>query len=140
MKKLVANIEWSGDNFAGYIHDKSLGTLLFAFENVEKMNETIKDTLDFHVEGMRKDGDAIPQWYINHEYVVKPMLEMSAVLHLYDGIIPLKSLSKLSGVDVKRLRVYASGKSKPQKQTVAMIKSGIKTIAKKCSELAMLSL
>ena len=60
-------IENAGPNFSAYVPD--LPGCVATGANVDEVQREIREAIELHLEGMRKDGDPIPQPSSSVQYV-----------------------------------------------------------------------
>jgi predicted RNase H-like HicB family nuclease len=110
MKKIAVSVEFDG----GY--GASINVLLGCVAGANsfgKLREMMAQAVEMHLQGMRKDGDAIPPEFCSgYELVYK--LDAQALLITYDGILTKSALSRMSEVNEKQLWYYAVGKKNPR--------------------------
>jgi hypothetical protein len=73
----------------------------------------VKDSIDFHVECAKIDGEAYPE-ALDSEYELEYVFDIESLLSFYDGIISRAALSRLTGINEKQLGHYICGRSKPR--------------------------
>ena len=52
-------IEWAETNYSAYVPD--LPGCVSVGDTVEEVTDNIREAIEFHLEGMRADGDPIPE-------------------------------------------------------------------------------
>lgn len=103
--------------------------------NLLELKKNIDEALHFHIDSMRKDGDAIPQEFEGDwEYIWHPTIR--ALIHQTDGILTRSSIAKEAGINQQQLSHYASGYRTPRPEMKRKIMNAIHTIA---SELSAIS-
>lgn len=65
------------DNYCARLSDNVPGAVVFTAETYEELTEEADKTILFHVEGMIKDGDDVPEWLANGEYDIEFVKEES---------------------------------------------------------------
>jgi predicted RNase H-like HicB family nuclease len=58
MSECATIIEDAGDNFCAYVPD--LPGCVGAADTVEELEELMREVIEFHIEGMRLDGEEVP--------------------------------------------------------------------------------
>ena len=89
----------------------------------------VQESVNFWLEGRRKDGDVYPAVF-DGEYQLVYDFDVATLLDYYRGIFSFAALQEITGINQKQLSHYASGISKPRKQQVDKIKSGLRRLAK----------
>ena len=67
MKKYAIVIEHGEHNLSAYVPD--LPGCVATGRTVEEIERTMKEAIEFHLEGMREDGDPIPEPHTDVAYV-----------------------------------------------------------------------
>lgn len=95
------------------------------------MQKEAKETLDFHVEGMLKDGDDVPEWLRNgdYEFVFHPE-STAALLRCSEDYTTMAAIARASGVNQRQLSHYANGLKKPRPQQRQRIVAGLHKIGR----------
>ena len=70
MKKYAAIIEKGPTNFGAYVPD--LPGCVAVADTVQEVEKLIREAIEFHLEGMREDGDPIPEPTTIATYVDAP--------------------------------------------------------------------
>lgn len=66
--KYAVVIEKAGSNFSAYVPD--LPGCIATGVTAEEIERHVREAIEFHLEGMREDGEAIPEPSSSVEYVV----------------------------------------------------------------------
>lgn len=103
---------------------------------LEGIKKEFAEALEFHLEGMREDGDPIPPVF-NEAYELEFELNGRALVHYAETLIDRSALSKHSGINKIQLGHYSTGRSTPRPQQVQRIKEGIRAIAAQLSALSL---
>ena len=94
----------------------------------EGIKAAYTSALEFHIAGMRKDGDEI-QEVLQGEYTLEFELTAQALLHRIDGIITRAAISRITGINEKQLGHYMTGHRNPRPAQRQKIIDGIHHIA-----------
>jgi predicted RNase H-like HicB family nuclease len=70
MKKYAVIIEKGSTSYGAYIPD--LPGCVAVADTVEEVEKLIREAIEFHLEGMREDGDPIPEPTTIAKYVETP--------------------------------------------------------------------
>ena len=65
MKRYAVIIENGATNYGAYVHD-------FVGNTVEEAEKLIGEAIEFHLDGMREDGDSIPEPTTIATYIEMP--------------------------------------------------------------------
>lgn len=124
MEKVKVFIGYSGNNYgAGCEKYACIAT----GKDLNEVKNNIADALDFHFEGMRKDGEECP---IQGGYVLDFELTTQALLNHYKSIVSFKALSQATGINERLIGHYATGFRNPRPAQREKIIKGYHTIGK----------
>lgn len=59
------------NNYCAKVSDNVPGTLVFTADSFTELLEEAPKSLRFHIEGMLKDGDDVPEWLANNDYDIE---------------------------------------------------------------------
>ena len=103
--------------------DEILGVITTG-KTLDEIKKNMAEALDFHLEGMREDGEEIPE-VVKGDYDIVFKMDVESLLEYYSGILTQSAISRITGINVKQLNHYATGKSKPRPQQVRKIEAGL---------------
>ena len=107
MEKINVKIGWSGDNYSCVADGAALnGIISVTDKTLEGLKKKFQESLQFHIEGCIQDGDPLPEWLINKRYELNYTLEISALLHSFDGILTRSAIARVSGIKEKQIGHY----------------------------------
>lgn len=101
---------------------------------LEGIKKEFASALEFHLKGMRADDDEIPM-ELQGDYELDFQLNSRALVHYAESLVSRPALAEYSGINVRQLGHYATGKSEPRTQQIIRIKKGLKEI---CTQLSTL--
>lgn len=129
MEKIDVYVDWCDKNFSASFGDNVPGSVVFTAGTFEEIKNEAKETLDFHIEGMLKDGDGVPQWLRdgNYKFVYHPV-SVAALLRCSENYTTMAAIARASGVNPRQLSHYASGIKKPRQQQRQRIIDGLHKI------------
>lgn len=137
MKHIKVLVEWSDGNFGAGTGEVN-GAVFATGKTLEEVKQNFKAAFQFHIKGSLEDGDKLPPYIVKGNYGFGFELQVSAMLHLADGLITRSALSRVTGINEKQLSHYRTGHRKPRPAQNKRIASGIKTIEKQIKELSEL--
>jgi hypothetical protein len=85
------------------------------------------EAVEFHLEGMREDGEKIP---FGEEYELSYRFDPESLLQHYDGIFTNASLERLTGINQRQLQRYATGTSVPRREQAHKITTALHHLGK----------
>ena len=109
METIKVKIVWK--NNYGAVSDQVPGCVA-THKTLDGVKEAYESALKFHIEG--SEPDELPDC-VKGEYKIEFVLEVSALLHYYDGILTRAALSRVTGINQRQLGHYICGRSKPRK-------------------------
>lgn len=115
------------DNYAACPADDRIACVSTG-RTLDEVKKNIAEALQFHIEGMREDGDAVPEEF-NDEWEFEWELSARAMLHYTEGLVPKSALSKATGINQQQLTHYASGYRTPRPLMRQKIVDGLHSIA-----------
>jgi predicted RNase H-like HicB family nuclease len=125
MEKVIVTVELTENNYSAYL--EKLPGCISTGKTFEELKKNISEAIDFHLEGMRNDGESIP---IEIPYELTFKFNTENLLQHYNGIFTNSSLERLTGINQRQLQRYASGVNKPRKDQSLKIKNGLHKLGK----------
>ena len=137
MEKITVYIGWADKNYSAYTNDfeRLNGTIAATGKTLENIKSEFQSAFQFHIEGCKKDGDKLPDYILSENYVLDYVLETSALLHSFDGIITRSALSRITGINQRQIGHYAAGLRKPRVEQRKKIITGFHKIGKELSSV-----
>jgi len=124
MGKIKVNISWL-DNY-GACSNEILGCIA-THKTLEGVKKAYIESLGWHLESMRADGDDIPESF-KGEYEIVFELNIQALLHYFEGILTRSALARVTGINERQLGHYATGHRNPRPAQRKKIIEGIHKI------------
>lgn len=122
METIKVKIVWK--NNYGAVSDQVPGCVA-THKTLDGVKEAYESALKFHIEGF--EPDTLPEC-VKSEYCLEFVLEVSALLHYYDGILTRAALSRVTGINQRQLGHYLSGYRNPRQDKRDLIISGLHRI------------
>lgn len=129
MEKVKVLVGWSENNYSA-VCDSINGIVIDTNKDLEELKKSFAEVFKFHVEESLEDGDKLPDYIVAGDYKLEFELQISAILHKYDGILTRAALSRVTGINQKQLGHYMSGYRNPRPKQRERIVNGIKDIGK----------
>lgn len=122
MKKNTVEISFTGNNFSAHI--PALPGCVSVGDTMEEIKNNIYEAINFHLQGMQEDGDALPKSFTgDYELVYK--FDTKSLLQYYKGIFSAPAFERLTGINQKQILHYASGIKKPREAQKKKIESAL---------------
>ena len=99
-------------------------------KSYEELVDEVRNTLNFHVEGMVADGDDIPQWLRDGDYEFEYHLDAAALLQMCSPYASIAAISRVSGINQHQLSHYANGIKRPRPEQRRRIVEGLHKIGR----------
>jgi predicted RNase H-like HicB family nuclease len=119
MKKVIVEIYFVNKNFSAHV--PILPGCISIGDTPEEVKNNINEAIQFHIKGMKKDGDALPAAF-KKEYQFVYKFDAQSLLKYYKNVITGTALEKYSGINQKQLNHYANSYRKPKQVQVQKIK------------------
>ena len=131
METIVVNVQWCDKNFGASFSDNVPGAVVFTAKTFSELQKEAKESLDFHLECMKADGDEVPQWWLDGDYKFEYNLaDATTVLRAYEPYVSLAAISRATGINQHLLSHYANGIKQPRPQQRQRIVDGIHRIGR----------
>ena len=126
----MANVKvsWTDKNFSAYYADEQIGAVVATGKTLEELKKNFKEAFDFHLEGMREDGDEIPAWASEEACEFEWQLDAAALIRACEPYTSLAAIARASGINEQQLSHYANGVKTPRPQQRERIVAGIHKI------------
>lgn len=129
-KEIRVLVSWSGENFNGGVGDPVLGAILVTASSLEGFKREFEESLEFHIEGLRENGDSIPDYILSGNYRIVYDLETTALLKEAEKFTTLAAISRATGINQKQLSHYATGLKQPRPSSRERIIQGLHDIGR----------
>lgn len=120
MKKVIVTVEMTDSNYAAYLNE--LPGCVSTGKTFEELKKNITEAVEFHIEGMREDGEEIP---FGKKYELTYRFDPESLLQHYNGIFTHAALERLTGINQRQLQRYSSGVSCPRPEQSRKIKQAL---------------
>lgn len=121
MEKIKVQITWL-DNFGAY--SEAVPGCVATNDTFEGVKESYSEALEFHLEGMKEDGDEIPEC-LQGEYELEFEADTQAILKLLDGKVTRAALARVTGINERQLGQYITGRVTPRPSNREKVLEGV---------------
>ena len=132
MGKIIIKTDWVPNNFGAAPLNENIACVATG-TTLEDVKKNIVEALEFHIEGMKADGDTIPE-ELSSPWEPEFQLTTRALRKYSGQYITQKSLSEETGIAVQQLSHYANGLRHPRPAMQQKIVKGIQSI---CQHLSL---
>jgi len=126
METIKVTISWQ-DNYGA--HSEEVPGCVATHKTIEGVKNAYASALDFHLEGMHKDGDEIPEKLLG-DYQLEFELDTQALLKSLDGKITRAALSRATGINERQLGHYITGRVTPRPSNRTKVVEGVHKLGK----------
>ena len=134
MKKNIVEISFTGNNFSAHV--PALPGCVSVGDTTEEIKKNINEAIEFHLLGMKEDGDIIPGSFIG-KYELSFKFDTQSLLNYYKGIFTNAAFERITGINQKQIQHYATGHRVPRAAQVKRIEKALHSLG---SELMALEL
>ena len=131
MQTLTVNIDWE-NNYGAYCED--ISGCVATHKTLEGVKQAYIEALEFHLEGLHKDGDEIPA-VMQGKYKFDFVLNVRAILHYFEGVLTRSALSRVTGINERQLGHYITGHRKARPDQRKKIVEGLHRIGKEINSV-----
>ena len=131
MQTITVNIDWES-NYGAYSEEVS--GCVATNKSLEGVKKAYTEALEFHLEGLHKDGDEIPA-VMKGKYRLEFVLNVRAILHYFEGVLTRSALSRVTGINERQLGHYITGHRKPRPEQRKKIVEGLHRIGKEINSV-----
>lgn len=129
-KEIKVLVSWSGENYNGGVGDPKLGAIMVTATTLEDFKNEFEDAFRFHIDGLKADGDNLPDYIAAGDYTFVYDLEATALLKEAEKFTTLAAISRATGINQKQLSHYATGVKQPRPSSRDRIIQGIHAIGR----------
>ncbi len=131
MEILNVNITWL-ENYGAY--NKVVPGCVATHQTLDGVKEAYASALEFHLEGMREDGDEIPI-ELQGNYQLKYILDTQALLKNLDGKVTRAAIARVTGINERQLGHYITGRVRPRSVNREKVVAGVHRLGKELLEV-----
>lgn len=133
MGKIIVNVDWT-DNYSAAPANADIACISTG-RTLDELKRNMVEALEFHVEGMREDGEPVPA-ELEGELDIEWHLSTRAMLHYTEKLVPRKAIAQACGINVQQITHYASGWRHPRKEMHQRILDGLHKIGKELTAIS----
>lgn len=128
MKKIIVTVGITDKNYSSHV-DIGDGIAVATGKSFDEVKEQMKEAVEFHLEGMKEDGDEIPAEFLG-DYELVFHFDAESLLQHYKGIFTNSALERLTGINQRQLQHYAAGISKPRPAQAKKIQEALHNLGR----------
>jgi predicted RNase H-like HicB family nuclease len=120
--EIIARIGRTKNNYAASV--EGLDGFICTADTIEELKKEVSEGINFHLEGLREDGDPVPPAF-ESGYTLLYKWDVESLMDYYKGIFTKSALERITGINQTQLGHYAAGRSKPRKQQIVKIEKAL---------------
>lgn len=120
--EVIVRIGKTENNYAAFV--EGLDGFVCTADTFEELKNEVPEGIDFHLTGLREDGDQIPDAF-KLAYTLAYKWDVESLLEYYKGIFTKSALERMTGINQIQLGHYAAGRSKPRKPQIEKIEKAL---------------
>ncbi len=131
--EVIVRIGKTANNYAAVVEE--LDGFVCTANTFEELKKEVATGIDFHIEGLKQDGDEVPAVFsTSYNLIYKWSIE--SLLWYYKGVLTLSALERITGINQTQLGHYAAGRSVPRKTQVEKIERSLHRLGNELSSVS----
>ena len=131
-RNITVIVESAENNLSAYVQE--VDGITATGKDFREIKKSAIEAIDLYKESCEEFGYEIPE-VLRGEYEVTFKYDLCSFLQAYSSVLNKSGLESLTGINQKQLWHYASGQSKPRKETVSRVSTAIQTLASELSSV-----
>ncbi|MDR1755663.1 MAG: type II toxin-antitoxin system HicB family antitoxin [Culturomica sp.] len=128
MKKVIVTVGMTEKNYSAHVNIGE-GIAVATGKTFDELKKQMSEAIEFHLEGMREDGDKIPAVF-GSKYELVYHFSTESLLRHYSGIFTNAAFQRLTGINQRQVQRYVSGESKPREAQVRKIELALHNLGR----------
>lgn len=120
--EVIVRIGRTENNYGACV--EGLDGFVCTADTFEELKKEVVQGIEFHIEGLREDGDPVPEVF-ESDYTLIYKWEVESLMDYYKGIFTKAALERITGINQTQLGHYAAGRSKPRRQQIVKIEKAL---------------
>ena len=104
--------------------------------SISEIKFSIKDAVDFHLEGMRMENLPIPEGF-DCDFELIYRMDISSLFEWFSGILTKSGVSKLTGMNQSLISQYVSGIKTPSSKQTKKIERALHNLGQELLEIEL---
>lgn len=131
--EVIVRIGKTDNNYAAIV--EGLDGFVCTAESMAELKKEVKEGIDFHIAGLKEDGDQVPEIF-GKPYKLVYKWSIESILLYYKGVLTLSALERITGINQTQLGHYAAGRSIPRKKQVEKIEQSLHHLGDELSSIS----
>lgn len=132
--EVIVRIGKTHNNYAAIV--EGLDGFVCTAETFDELKKEVQEGIDFHIEGLKEDGDPVPSVF-EQPYTLLYKWSVESLLYYYKGVLSLSGLEKITGIRQTQLGHYAAGRSVPRRKQMEKIEESLHHFAEELKEISL---
>ena len=135
MKRVVVILEKTADGgYSAYL--PALPGCISTGETVADIRSTIKEAVEFHIEGMRMGNLPVPNEFAQ-EYELAYKVDVASLFEWFSGILTKSGVSRITGMNQSLISQYVSGIKTPSTKQTKKIERALHNLGQELLEIEL---
>jgi predicted RNase H-like HicB family nuclease len=134
MRTLTVRVGKTENNLSAIVEE--LDGFVCTADTFAELKDEVASGVEFHLEGLREDGDPIPEAF-RGEYSFEFKFSTESLLNYYQGIFTNAALERITGINQKQLWHYAHGQKEPREETRLKISEALHRLGKELQQIEL---
>jgi predicted RNase H-like HicB family nuclease len=131
--EVIVKVGKTENNYAASV--EGLDGFVCTADSFEELKKEVTAGIEFHIEGLREDGDPVPEPF-DSKYYLTYKWDVESLLSYYRGVLTLSALERITGINQTQLGHYAAGRSRPRKQQVKKIEKALHELGRELTAIS----
>jgi predicted RNase H-like HicB family nuclease len=131
---LVILEKTSGGGYSAYL--PGLPGCVSTGSTVADIKSSIKEAVEFHIEGMRLDNLPIPEEFVQ-DFELAYKMDVASLFEWFSGILTKSGVSRITGMNQSLISQYVSGIKTPSSRQTKKIERALHNLGQELLEIEL---
>jgi len=134
MKNTVILEKTTDGTYSAYLPD--LPGCISTGDSILDIKNSIKEAVDFHIEGMRRENLSIPGEF-EGDIILTYRMDLESLFEWFSGILTKSGVSKITGMNQSLISQYVSGIKTPSSKQTKKIERALHNLGHELLEIEL---
>lgn len=135
MNKITVILEkTTNGGYSAYL--PSLPGCISTGSTVADIKESIRDAVDFHIEGMRTENLTVPGEF-DKDFELTYKMDIGSLFDWFSGILTKSGVSRITGMNQSLISQYVSGIKTPSRKQIRKIERALHDLGQELLEIEL---
>jgi len=134
MKNTVILEKTTDGAYSAYLPD--LPGCISTGDSILDIKNSIKEAVDFHIEGMRRENLSIPEEF-EGDIILTYRMDLESLFEWFSGILTKSGVSKITGMNQSLISQYVSGIKTPSSKQTKKIERALHNLGHELLEIEL---